>query len=176
MTPKQIKFFKSYPIMLLVWVLLGAPIISLFYLYVGKGVYSSIVMQAFVTFVIFFPILLYISPKYNKIYEEVFNILESEQNLTLIQAIKLSIKRCFCSHSGYEAKINENPSPLHFLDIKAKCIDCGAENYEINKRAYEAYKLRLADNILFQRNIEKFPEFYKDKAAHMDLNRGKKDE
>jgi hypothetical protein len=79
----------------------------------------------------------------------------------MLGKVKILTKQFFCNHEGTEAVIIENPSPLYFLDIKAKCSLCGLQSYEINKRAHENYKIRLADNILFQRNIEKFPEFYK---------------
>lgn len=171
LTPKQIKFFKSWPFELSSWIFLAGPCVAIlafiFFYFFGRPLYSSeFIMQIFSIFVVFTPVCLFFAPKYTKIYHGIFDILESEQNFTLAQAIKLSIKRSFCSHLGYEATIEENPSPLHFLNIKAKCSDCGAQNYEINKKAHEDYKLNLADSVLFQRNREKFPEFYDEKLAH----------
>jgi hypothetical protein len=82
----------------------------------------------------------------------------------MLKKIKLFLKKKLCAHTGIESIATENPGPLQFLDIKAKCVDCGFESYDINKRAIEDYKISLADDALFQRNIEKFPEFYKNYA------------
>jgi predicted nucleic-acid-binding Zn-ribbon protein len=172
LTPKQIKFCKNPFIAITIQVLIFWPILCVIiavpfgFLKLPSGITFafSLLLAGFTFF--------FITPLMNSIYQNFFEIVEKD-NLSFIQALKLAIKRSFCRHSAYEATSVENPAPMHFLEIKAKCIDCGAENYEINKRAYEGYKLRLADNVLFQRNIEKFSEFYKDKAQQMDLNIGK---
>jgi hypothetical protein len=78
-----------------------------------------------------------------------------------IQEIKRKIKQRFCGHLGVIiAEIEENPSPCLFLRIDAKCSDCDKESQEILYRVTTSYKLKLAENVLFQRNIDKFPEFY----------------
>lgn len=98
---------------------------------------------------------------------------QSQQKRSFIKLCKLAIKQGFCKHSGYVSQIEENPSPLCFFSIRAKCKDCGIENHEIRERAVLDYKIELANDLLFQRNIEKFSDFYKDKAQQMNLNRGK---
>jgi hypothetical protein len=176
LTAKQIKFFKNIftqsILLSLLTIIIFLPLAT--FLLIKLNIYRnlSLIELTIMSILIWAPIFFGVSPITNKIYQGFFDIIESE-NLTFIQALKLAIKRTFCSHLGYEAEIKENPTPLHFLDIKAKCSQCGAENYEINKRAHENYKLRLADDVLFQRNIEKFPEFYRDKAQQMNLDRGK---
>lgn len=78
----------------------------------------------------------------------------------LIKLFKLKIKQAFCSHEGYEAEITENPQPIVWLDIKVRCLKCGITNYELLDRATTSHKILIANDVLFQRNCEKFPEYY----------------
>lgn len=73
----------------------------------------------------------------------------------------LKIKQHFCPHDSYEATYEENPAPTHLLKIEAKCSKCGKATAEILARAYENYYMQLGREALFQRNIDKFPEYYK---------------
>jgi ABC-type metal ion transport system substrate-binding protein len=76
------------------------------------------------------------------------------------QCIRLKIKQYFCDHDTTEAEITENPQPLVFLEVKAKCSKCGIASFEIKDKYLNNYKIRLADDVLLQRNIEKFPQYY----------------
>lgn len=81
------------------------------------------------------------------------------------------IKKLLCRHEGIEATIIENPSPLVFLDIKANCSNCGLSSDKsimIYIRAHSRYRDQLANSVLFQRNIEKFPDFYNRAREHYD--------
>jgi hypothetical protein len=162
MTPKQIKFFKNAfvqaTILTLVTVIFFIPLVV--YILAQALGSHQFVYKIILSAILWLPIMFIFNPKLMLIYDNLFEIIESEQ-VSFIKALKLAIKRSFCSHSSWEAKYEENPGPCLFLDVKAKCSNCGAQTYEINKRAHESYKLQLADSVLFQRNMDKFPEFYK---------------
>lgn len=93
------------------------------------------------------------------------------QITSLLKKLKVKLKQAVCDHKGYEAEFIENPSPCHFLDVRAKCSDCGATSYEILKRATDNYKINLADAVLFQRNINKFSGFYEAVSNSMQVRK-----
>lgn len=171
LTPKQIKIFRNIFVSiaiqtLILWpiffVITGLPINFINSLKLHLDIYAAYL--ALLCCILYFGIL----PKVYLIYSIFFDIVEAN-NSTFFQALKLAVKRALCQHLGYEAKFEENPQPMLFLKFEAKCSDCGIETYKIRDRAVDNYKIRLADNVLFQRNIEKFPEFYESMKAKMDI-------
>lgn len=170
MTPKQIEFFRNDFTKLAIFLFLFAPMVSLisFPLFYGLGKIINLNNYIALTIAATIPIALLSTSLFNRVYRSVLDVLE-EERMPFIKALKLAIKRSFCSHLSWEAKYEENPSPCHFLEVKAKCSKCGAQTYEINKRAHEIYKLQLADLVLFQRNAEKFPEYYKNAYGYQEM-------
>lgn len=167
MSPKLIKFLKRPIIELLIGCIIFSPILAIlqipFVILIFKVsdialalavAVSAILMTAFIVF-----------PFLDKVYRETFNILEKDQSTKFFKAVKLSIKRAFCSHSGREARYEAHPQPLIYFEIlEAKCSDCGIENYEMRKWADNQYKIDLAWEVLYQQNKEKFHEYWKQQA------------